>query len=321
MYTVIGFPRTRAMRVMWTLEELGQDYELVPAMPQSPEVLALNPLGKVPVLKDGDHVLTDSVAICQYLADKHGALTYPAGTPERAHQDAVTQFTVDEVEGALWTAAKNSFIHPEELRVPEIKRVCAAEFATAMQRLEVMIGDAPFVMGETFTVPDILLGHAAGWARAAKFDVSETGPVAGYFDRVTARPAFKGALLRGKDAETRSLSPKSCRPEAGRARPTTASCSTGKTGTGAARCSMARAEPGCCSTCRKPSSCAMATACGWKTGASSLSSPPPRSWWRSRPTGSTRSSGSPGIWATATCRHSSCPARCASAAITSSRTW
>jgi glutathione S-transferase len=200
MYTVIGFPRTRAMRVMWTLEELGQDYDLVPAMPQSPEVVALNPLGKVPVLKDGGHVLTDSVAICQYLADKHGALTCPAGTPERARQDAVTQFTVDEVEGALWTAAKNSFIHPEELRVPEIKRVCAAEFATAMQRLEVMLGDGPFVMGETFTVPDILLGHAAGWARAAKFDVPETGPVADYFDRVTARPAFKAALLRGKDA-------------------------------------------------------------------------------------------------------------------------
>ena len=70
MYTVIGFPRTRAMRVMWTLEELGQDYELVPAMPQSPEVLALNPLGKVPAIDDDGLVLNESGAILQYLLEK-----------------------------------------------------------------------------------------------------------------------------------------------------------------------------------------------------------------------------------------------------------
>ena len=58
---------------------------------------AINPSLKVPILKDGDDYVIDSVAICQYLADKHTALTFPAGTIARAHQDSFTQFAVDDV--------------------------------------------------------------------------------------------------------------------------------------------------------------------------------------------------------------------------------
>ena len=72
MYTVIGHPQSRALRVIWALEELGQPYELVKAMPRSEEILKYNPLGKIPALIDGEDVLTDSVAIMTYLADKHG---------------------------------------------------------------------------------------------------------------------------------------------------------------------------------------------------------------------------------------------------------
>lgn len=200
MYTLYGFPRTRAMRVLWVLEELGQPYDYVPSAPQSPEVIALNPTGKVPVLRAGDDVLTDSVAICQFLADRHGALTFPAGTIERARQDGVTQFTVDVLEGALWTAAKNSFVHPEELRVPEVKRVCAAEFADGLRHLEHSLDDGPFVMGAEFTVPDILIAHCANWAKLAKFGLPESGPVAGYLDRVWSRPALAAAMKRGAEA-------------------------------------------------------------------------------------------------------------------------
>ena len=199
-YTVIGHPQTRTMRVIWMLEELGEAYELQPYPPQSEEVRALNPLGKIPVLKEGDAVLTDSIAICTYLADKHGRLTAPAGTLARARQDALTQFVVDEVEGALWTAAKNTFIHPQELRVPEIKRVCRAEFATAMERAALFLGNGPWLSGDDFTLPDLLLGHCAGWARAAKFDLPADGPLADYLDRVTQRPAFLAATQRAATA-------------------------------------------------------------------------------------------------------------------------
>lgn len=199
MYKVIGTPQSRAMRVMWLLEELGEPYELDPAAPHSEAARVANPTGKIPALIDGDAVLTDSVAICTYLADKHGKCTFPAGTIERAKQDGFTQFAVDELEGALWTSAKNSFIHAAEVRVPAIKDVCRIEFATALQTLRDRLGDGPYVMGDTFTIADLLIGHCGIWARAAKFDLPEDGPLFDYFKRLRDRPAFKAAVAKSKE--------------------------------------------------------------------------------------------------------------------------
>ena len=190
MYTVIGAVASRALRVIWMLEELEQPYELVQAAPRSPEATEHHPDGKVPALIVDGTTLLDSVAIIQFLADRHNALTYPAGSLERAKQDSLTQFCVDEVEGALWTAAKNTFVHPEEHQTRAVKDTCRFEFKMAMERLERRLGDGPFVMGKTMTVPDILLGHCAGWARAAKFDLPD-GAVGEYFNRLVSRPAFR----------------------------------------------------------------------------------------------------------------------------------
>ncbi len=192
MYTVIGAVASRAMRVIWMLEELEQPYELIQANPRTPEILAHNPDGKIPALICDGTTLIDSTAITQFLADRHNAFTYPAGTIERAKQDSLTQFCVDEVEGALWTAAKNTFVHPEEHRTPGVKDTCRFEFGLAMQRLEQRLGEGPFVMGDKMTVPDILLGHCSGWARVAKFEIPD-GPVRDYFRRLTNRPAFQRA--------------------------------------------------------------------------------------------------------------------------------
>lgn len=200
MYKIVGFPRTRAMRVMWLLEELGEPYEVDPALPQSDTVKVLNPSGKVPVLVDGDAVITDSVAICTYLADKHGRFTFPAGTLDRARQDSITQFGVDVLEGALWTAAKNTFIHPEDVRVPAVKDVCRLEFEQGLKTLEALIGDGPYAMGETFTIADIIVGHCSGWALAAKFDLPKEGPVYDYFKRLRERPAFQAMMAKVMEA-------------------------------------------------------------------------------------------------------------------------
>lgn len=200
MYKIVGFPMTRAIRVIWMLEELGETYELSPAPPRSDEIRALNPSGKVPVLIDGDLVLTESVAICTYLADKHGKCTFPAGTPERALQDSFTQFAVDVLEGALWTAAKNSFIHPEDIRVKEIKSVCKHEFSDGLKTLETRLGAGPYVMGETFTIPDIILGHCGGWAVNAKFDLPKEGRVYDYFKALRARPAYQAMMAKVTEA-------------------------------------------------------------------------------------------------------------------------
>lgn len=200
MYKVVGSPRTRTMRVLWMLEELGQDYEILPEPPHSDPVKEGNPGGKVPVLHDGDTIVSDSVAICTYLADKHGGCTHPAGTPARGRQDAMTQFAVEEIDGPLWVASKNTFARPEDQRCAEIVPVCKREWKTAMTTLAAHVENREFLAGDMFTIPDLVIGHCAGWAERIEFPVRE-GPAADYMARMRARPALAGAMKRAAEAQ------------------------------------------------------------------------------------------------------------------------
>ena len=197
-YTVIGHPKNRALRILWMLEELGQDYDFNMFMPRTPEMLAANPSGKGPVLQDGDTLIIDSVAAITYLTDKHGQHTFKAGTKERALQDSYLHFALDEMDAVLWSAAKATFVLPEEHRVEAIKATNRFEFERSMGWLDARLGDGPWLMGETFTVPDLIMGHCANWAKNAKFD---WGPerVAAYFERVLERPARAKAIARADE--------------------------------------------------------------------------------------------------------------------------
>jgi glutathione S-transferase len=195
MYTVIGTVRSRAARVLWMLEELGATYEHVPAPPRSEGVTAFNPAGKVPVLVEDGTPITDSTAIIQYLADKHGKLTHPAGTLDRARQDSLTQFLLDEFDAALWMAARHSFVLPEALRHAAIKNTLRWEFERSQKTLVHRMSEGPFLMGETMTVPDIILTHCGTWALAAKFPIVEHR-LTDYLDRMRQRPAYRRAMAR-----------------------------------------------------------------------------------------------------------------------------
>ncbi len=192
MYKLIGGKKSRAFRVLWALEEMDLAYEFEPADPRSDRVRALNPSGKIPVFLVDDTPITDSVAIMQFLADKHGKLTFPAGSLQRARQDSLTQFACDEMDGTLWTAARNSFVLPEDKRVPEIKDTLRWEFARSMKTLARRLGDKTYLMGDVFTIADIVAVHCATWARGASFEIPETS-VNDYVARATARPAYKRA--------------------------------------------------------------------------------------------------------------------------------
>lgn len=191
MYEVIGHGHTRAFRVLWMLEELGEEYSHRPDAPHSDYVNANSPLGKVPVLLVDGQPLTDSTAILTYLADRHGKFTYAPGTLERARQDGFTNQALDELEGLLWTAARHSFILPKEDRVPEIKPALAREVARNALRLAKRI-EGPFVMGEEMTIADIVATHCLNWAQSIKF-LPEDETLAAYGKRMRDRPAFKAA--------------------------------------------------------------------------------------------------------------------------------
>lgn len=194
MYKVIGATKSRALRVMWMLEELGQNYQHLDAAPRSEAALKYNPLGKIPALLDGETVLTDSMAILTYLADKHGKLTAPAGTVARAHQDAMTFWLVDEFDAILWMAAKHSFALPEELRVPAIKDSLKAEFSASAAKLSARL-EGPFLMGDTISIPDILACHCLNWSVGAGFPRVDD-KLSAYAKSLSDRPAFQAAAAK-----------------------------------------------------------------------------------------------------------------------------
>lgn len=193
MYKLIGHGRSRAFRVMWALEELGLDYDHLQYKPHSPELASINPTGKIPALIDGEDVVIDSVAIIQYLADKHQRLTHPAGTIARAQQDGLTQLICEEIDGSLWMAARHSFVLPEQHRVDGIKPSLRWEFAKSIERLSSRINESTYLMGDELSVPDIVLGHCLGWAISAKFDPFQSEPIKAYFQRLTSRQAYQAA--------------------------------------------------------------------------------------------------------------------------------
>lgn len=195
MYKVIGTVKSRAARAIWMLEELGVPFEHIAAPPRSDEVVALNASGKVPVLIVEGVPISDSTAIIQFLADKHSAFTHPAGTLDRARQDSLTQFLLDEFDAALWMAARHSFILPEELRQSAIKDSLKWEFERSQKALVARMGNGPYLMGAELTVPDIILTHCLGWALSAQFPITEDRLKA-YSKLVRARPAYQRAMAR-----------------------------------------------------------------------------------------------------------------------------
>ncbi len=168
--TLHGFGPTRAARCLWTLRELGLDFDEVTVdLPsgahRSPEFLALNPWGKVPVLQDGDLTVFESVAICLYLADKHPerGLVPPPGTPERALHDQWLLFTVTELDAPLWRLRRNKILRPPAQRLAADIPLAAQDFREAAAVVQEHLEGREFV-GERFQVADIVLAHTLFWS-------------------------------------------------------------------------------------------------------------------------------------------------------------
>ena len=201
MYTVIGNPNTKALRVYWALEELSLEYDFIPAEPHSTWAKATNLSGRVPSLRTEDGVnITDSVAILNFLSDRHGNDTtlcsFPIGSYERAQQDGITQFCCEQLDGPLSLYQRNSVFHPSSLRCPEIRSIVNYEFSKGLTVLEKKITGREFLMGEVFSIPDIICGHCAGWAISLGFGIPQANEVSDYFKRVRRRRSLKLALKK-----------------------------------------------------------------------------------------------------------------------------
>jgi glutathione S-transferase len=187
------FGPTRSIRVRWTLQELGADFEpirvnLLAGENRRPEFLKINPAGKLPVLVDGDLVLTESVAIVLYLAEKysHKGLL-PAGTNERAQVNRWLLFAATELEQPLWRISRHTALYPEEQRLPADVILASGEFKDMASVLEKHMQGREFVAGDSVSVADFVMAYTLDWGNEDKL-LDGCPQLLAYMKRMYARP-------------------------------------------------------------------------------------------------------------------------------------
>ena len=205
---IYGIARTRAFRALWMAKEAGVDYEHLPVEigddgARTPEFLAINPNGRLPVIVDGDFVLFESLAITLYLAKKHSlGKLYPATLEGEAKAWQWSLWALTEVDRGVNIWSLNAVrLPPQErdaARRDEALKVLAAPFKV----LDAAVAEQDYLIGDDFTVAD--LNVAAVISRAIDMDLSAVPNLSAWLARSLDRPAAREALaLKAKaDAAT-----------------------------------------------------------------------------------------------------------------------
>lgn len=187
------FGPTRSIRARWILQELAVDFDAVSvALPagkhHSAEFLELNPAGKVPVLVDGDLVLTESVAIVLYLAEKYADRGLIPGDLEmRADFYRWILFAVTELEQPLWRIARHTFLYPEQDRLPADVVLARRDFLPMAAVLEKHMKGRNYVVGDGVSAADFVVAYTLDWAGESEL-LGDCPALRGYVERMYARP-------------------------------------------------------------------------------------------------------------------------------------
>jgi glutathione S-transferase len=193
-------PMSRGRVVRWMLEEIGEPYETEilfgPAM-KSPEYLAINPMGKVPALRHGDTVITETAAIVTYLADAFPqARLAPAPTSKlRGPYYRWMFFTAGCVEAAVVNHALGVTIPPERAAM-----VGYGSFGSVMDVLEDTVSKTAYILGESFSAADVYLGSQIGFGLSFG-SIDKRPAFEAYWDRLKSRPS----LLRANEIDDKLM--------------------------------------------------------------------------------------------------------------------
>ena len=193
MLKLYGTPPTRALRVVWLLNELGLEHELHPVDLMQDEhhqqnFLSLNPAARVPVLVDGKLVLTESAAIQLYLAEKYPQAGFiPETLEDRAQMYRWMFFLVTEVEQPLWRIARHTFVYPDEKRIPQDVELARQECREMLEVLEQHMAEREFMVGDRLSVADFNAAYTLDWANTDEM-LASAPRLRDYLKAMYARP-------------------------------------------------------------------------------------------------------------------------------------
>jgi glutathione S-transferase len=200
MLEVFHAPRSRSVRVVWACEEMGLPYKVLPiefGQPRPAEFLRANPSGTLPAVRDGETVMTESVAIIQYLADRHGP-TPLALRPEHADYADYLQFLF---LGEAGLAAPLNAVIGTRFFAPEAERkgnwtveMVIGGFHNRMKLVDRRLAGHAYMAGDDFSLADISVGYAIGLANMLGLNDGLSEAAQAYYQRVTDRPAYHRAM-------------------------------------------------------------------------------------------------------------------------------
>lgn len=208
MLTLYGVYRSRASRPIWLMAEIGLKFTHVPVIQAnrlvdaaakdaplntaSPEFLAINPQGQIPALTEGALVLTESLAICQHIARKHGGMLGPQNLTEAALIDQWALFAATAIEGPaleiLYTQSDGLAETPEgAAKIAD----CTTRLARPLARLERHLAGHQWLVGNRFTVADIMLAECMRYAQGHQTLMEAHPATTAWLTRCQSRPGFK----------------------------------------------------------------------------------------------------------------------------------
>src|ERR1700716_1869716 len=175
-------PRSRSFSALWLMEETGQPYvrvltDITAGAQKTPEYLAINPMGKVPALRDGEATLAEAAAICAYVAERYpqAKLAPKVGNPRRAKYLYWLFFGPGCIEPAMVQLATKIEINPVAAGWGDAQRV--------IDVLDAALTKGPWILGEEFSAADIVIGSGLNFAVRL-------------FKMIPARPSFDAYIAR-----------------------------------------------------------------------------------------------------------------------------
>ncbi|MEM9350604.1 MAG: glutathione S-transferase family protein [Pseudomonadota bacterium] len=192
--------KTRSGRVVWLLEELGLKYDLVKLEfskegLKSPEHRKRHPLGRVPVLEDGDVMIYESGAIIDYILERHapGTLKPAVDAPEFPYYLQWFHYVEGMIMPPINEIVVQTVLLPPERRSEDALNKALKLLSKALLPVEQALEGKDYIVGD-FTGADLMMGHACFMANLSVPFGDETPNLRAYVDRISARPAFDYAI-------------------------------------------------------------------------------------------------------------------------------